>query len=61
MLAFYLTMIPEEDREDFTDLYNRYEKRMLYIARQRTGDEHLAEDVVQETFLIIAKDFEKFS
>ncbi|WP_071459624.1 RNA polymerase sigma factor [Bacillus massilinigeriensis] len=36
---------------DFNDMYKTYYKRLHYLAYSITRDSHLAEDVVQETFI----------
>jgi RNA polymerase sigma factor (sigma-70 family) len=36
---------------DFDELYRKYEKKLRHIAFSITKDRHLAEDVVQETFI----------
>ncbi len=41
------------DREAFTQLYNRYWDKTFAVALHRLGDEHEAEEVVQEVFLSI--------
>jgi RNA polymerase sigma-70 factor (family 1) len=42
-----------DDRAAFTELYNRYWDKTFAVALHRLGDEHEAEEVVQEVFLSI--------
>ncbi len=56
MLAFYLALIDDpSDKEKFTDIYNRYKDKMFYKAKSIVHRDELAEDVVQESLLKIAK------
>ncbi len=48
-----LHQICKDDREAFTELYNRYWDKTYAIAYHRLNDEHEAEEVVQEVFLSI--------
>lgn len=60
MLNLYLTLIDsDEEKIKFTKLYKQYRHLMFYIAQDILKDEHLAEDAVQESFLRIAKNFQK--
>ena len=57
MLAIYLAALDSADNaEAFEAVYERY-KRLVYVACQIVHDPHLAEDVAQEVFLYIAKNF----
>ncbi len=54
MLSVYLSMIDtQEDRGKFERLFHQYERCLKYTAQNILGDEHLAEDAVQETFIRI--------
>lgn len=54
MLSFYLSMIDtQEDRDKFERLFHQYERILKYTAQNILGDEQLAEDAVQETFIRI--------
>lgn len=54
MLSVYLSMIDtQEDRDKFERLFHQYERCLKYTAQNILGDEHLAEDAVQETFIRI--------
>lgn len=50
----------EEERAEFTDLFERYHKLVLYKAGEIIGDYEKAEDVAQEVFLYIAENFSRF-
>jgi RNA polymerase sigma factor (sigma-70 family) len=43
---------------DFDELYRKHEKKLCHIAYSITKDRHLAEDVVQETFIKAYKKIE---
>ena len=43
---------------DFDELYNNHSKKLRHIAYNITKDRHLAEDVVQETFIKAYKKIE---
>ena len=43
---------------DFDELYRKHEKKLRHIAFSITKDRHLAEDVVQETFIKAYKKME---
>lgn len=56
MLLFYLSIIDnEEDRVKFEDLYKKFRGPMKHYATKFVGDEHLAEDIVHEAFIRIAR------
>ncbi len=60
MLAFYLSVIPdEEEKNKFTALYRRYKQLMLKTAFGLLQDAQLTEDAVQDAFLYVAKHMEK--
>jgi RNA polymerase sigma-70 factor (family 1) len=48
-----LDRMRRDDRAAFTELYNRYWDKTFAVALHRLGDEHEAEEVVQEVFLSI--------
>lgn len=59
MLAICLQLIDTpEAKSDFEKLYYKYRKLMYYIAFDIVGDSHLAEDVVSETFMNLARHFD---
>ena len=60
MLISYLAIIDTpQEKAEFVKLYEKYRKLMHYAAGQILGDNHLAEEAVQEAFLRIAKNFSK--
>ena len=60
MLISYLAMIgTQHEKSEFVKLYERYSKLMHYAAKRILGDDSLAEEAVQESFLRIAKNFSK--
>ncbi len=59
MLSFYLQVLENNnDRDYYTEIYQRYWKLLLYIAREKLRRDDLAEDCVQMTFLDVATHFE---
>jgi RNA polymerase sigma-70 factor (family 1) len=48
-----LELMRTDDRNAFTELYNRYWDKTFAVAMHRLDDEHEAEEVVQEVFLSI--------
>jgi RNA polymerase sigma-70 factor (ECF subfamily) len=60
MIAFLDLLDSEEEKTKFEKLYNKYADLLMWIAlRKLSNNHHLAEEVVQETFLYIAKNFHK--
>ena len=58
MLAFYLSLLePQEDKDKFEYLYERYAPLMKRVAYQKLHDEQLAEDAVHNAFMKIIKSF----
>ena len=60
MFALCLAMVEPEERDAFTDFFDRYHKLVLFKALEITQNRETAEDVAQEMFLYAAKNFEKF-
>ena len=58
MLAFYALLETQEEIERFQAIYKQNYAKMYYIARRMVEAD--AEDVVQEAFLRIAGDFERY-
>ena len=48
------------DTAAFEALYRRYRDWVVHLAARLTGDDHLALDVLQETFLYVVKKFPGF-
>ena len=60
MLALYLSVLDDRSfEEEFTEVYNTYKRLVFNTAYKTIGDSHLAEDVLQEVFLYVAKNFYK--
>lgn len=61
MLVFFLAALEnDEDRQQFTVLYDQYHSRMEEKALRILKEQYDAEDAVQNAFLQIIKHFEKF-
>ena len=61
MLALYLSVLDDRNfEEDFTEVYNTYKRLVYHTAYKIMDDSYLAEDVLQEVFLYVAKIFLKF-
>lgn len=61
MLAIYLSMIEsEEGKSKFENLYLSYRQLMYYIANDILKDDYEAEDAVQQSFLRIVENIDKF-
>lgn len=60
MVAVFLSVLDSEtDRDDFLRLYNTYNDLLYWIADKKTKSVEDAEECVQETFLYVAKNFDK--
>lgn len=60
MLSLYLAALDaQSDEELFEEVYNTYKRYVYHTAYKIIGDPHLAEDVLQEVFLYVAKKFSK--
>ena len=60
MLAMYLAVLDDQSGEEqFVDVYNTYKRLVYHTAYKIMGDSYLAEDVLQEVFLYVAKNFSK--
>lgn len=60
MIAFFTMIDSAKDRMTFEQLYEQYKNLVYYIANKKLNDVHLSEDVVQDTFVQVAKNMEKF-
>ena len=59
MLAAFLQLIDDtETRSDFEKFYYQYSKLLYYVAYDIVKDAHLAEDVLSETFMNLARNFD---
>ncbi len=59
MINYLLLLDTENDKNKFKELYNSYKNLLFWIARQKTTCDQDAEECVQETFLYVAKNFDK--
>ena len=60
MLSLYLAVLDNQSSEEqFIDVYNTYKRLVYHTAYKIMGDSYLAEDVLQEVFLYVAKNFSK--
>lgn len=59
MVAFLDLLDTDEEKSKFIQLYDKYHDLLMWIAMGRLKNHHLAEEVVQEAFLYVAKNFNK--
>lgn len=60
MLSLLLTFVDDESNEnDFINLYKKYKNYIYKLCFDLVKDHYLAEDCLQETFIIVAKNFYK--
>ena len=60
MLALYLSVLDDRSfEEEFTEVYNTYKRLVYHTAYKIMDDSYLAEDVLQEVFLYVEKNFSK--
>ncbi len=60
MISLFLNLIDNQTgKEKFTQLYNTYKNLLYWIALKKTNNIEDAEECVQETFLYVAKNFNK--
>ena len=60
LLSLYLAVLDDQSKEEqFIDVYNIYKRLVYHAAYKIMGDSYLAEDVLQEVFLYVAKNFSK--
>lgn len=53
MLVYLLLIETEENKDKFEYIYNNFKYTMFYEAKNVLRDEHLAEDIVHESFIKI--------
>lgn len=61
MIALYLALVDEEQKDKFEQVYYKYRNLLFYIAYEILQNERDAEDAVQEAFLRVAKKIAKIS
>ncbi len=62
MLSAFLALIDSEaDKLKFEQIYEKYKDMVYNIAYRRLNDYHLSQEVVQDTFLYVAKTIGKYS
>ena len=59
MLMYLSILDTQDENEKFTEVYEQYQHFCWYVANQMLGDDHLAEDAVQETFLALTRHLDK--
>lgn len=59
MIAFLDLIDDYEDKERFKKLYHKYKGLMAHIASKKVESQEDVEDVLQDSFLYIAKNFSK--
>ena len=59
MIALYLSLVDDEQKNKFEQLYYKYRNLMYYIAFQVLKHERDSEDAVQEALIRIAKNMDK--
>ena len=59
MLIFLTLVDTQEEKDKFTALYEKYRYFMWYLANQILNDYQLAEDAVQDSFLVLTKHLNK--
>ena len=59
MLLYLSVLDTQEEKDKFTEIYERYQHFCWYVANQQLGDAHLAEDAVQEAFLALTRHLDK--
>ena len=58
LLSLYLAVLDDQSNEEqFIAVYNTYKRLVYHTAYKIMGDSYLAEDVLQEVFLYVAKNF----
>ena len=60
MIVPFLDLIDtDEDKQKFSELYFQYKDLVYWVASHKINDSNLAQDVAQEVWLYIAKNFDK--
>lgn len=61
MIAFLDLIDNDKDKERFEHLYNKYRGLMAYIINEKVHTNEDVEDVLQDVFFYIAKNFDKIT
>lgn len=59
MIVFLNLLDTQAEKDEFIKLYDKYKNLLYWIAFQKTNNIETAEECVQETFLYVAKHFDK--
>ncbi|MSS63493.1 RNA polymerase sigma factor [Lachnospiraceae bacterium WCA-693-APC-MOT-I] len=59
MMALMSVLDTEEEQDKFTYIYENYKYFMWYLANEILQDAHLAEDAVQDSFLVLTRHMNK--
>lgn len=60
MLVYLMMLDGNEEKDEFTRLYNENLKYMMQVAGRFFTDHSRVEDAVHNAFLVVARDFKKF-
>ena len=61
MLIYFALADTATEREKIADIYNKYKKKMFYVAYGVLNDSYSAEDAVHEAFIAITKNISKIN
>jgi len=60
ILTYYLLLLDsDEEKDQFSQIYNTYRNLMHFVARRILNDDYLAEDAVHNAFLKVVKHLDK--
>lgn len=60
MMVFLDLLDTEEEKASFQEIYNKYKSLVYWVAYDKLRNDALSEECVQETFIYVALNFEKF-
>lgn len=60
-MFLYMSLIDDNDRSKFEEIYITYRQTMFYVANKILKDEYLAEDVVHQSFIRIIDNLNKIN
>lgn len=61
LLIYFALTDTATEREKIAELYNKYKKKMFYVAYTVLNDSYSAEDAVHEAFIAITRNISKIS